>query len=299
MASRQIPVLVDSAGVGQNLQDHVIGFAGPFTVDSPLTFLIDRDTSPRFLLEFLKDGRGPLSSSGVQACGFIASNYSNQRYNPRDTIWPDIQLLLFGLPVHKQGPALFGELFNLRADVSERFYRPVAGKDSFHIMSIIARPKSRGQIQLASRNPHESPLIDPNYLTADGDVQIIAEGMKKAVQMVETTVAFRSIGATLSSTPFPSCSHLEFRSDAYWECYVRHYTLSVYHPAGTCKMGKTADTLAVVDSTLKVRGTEGLRVIDASVMPQIISSNIQAACLAIGERGSQFIKDEWRMNGGH
>lgn len=113
------------------------------------------------------------------------------------------------------------------------------------------------------------------------------------MHLVETSNTFQSIDAKLSTTPFPSCKSYEFRSDEYWECYLRHYTLSTYHQCGTCRMGKFDDEEAVVDSSLLVRGTERLRVIDASIMPQIVSSNIQAACTVVGERGSQIIKEYW------
>lgn len=125
------------------------------------------------------------------------------------------------------------------------------------------------------------------------DLGMIFEGIKKAIHLVENTKIFQDIGARLSTTPFPSCSNHEFRSDSYWDCYVRHYTLSVYHHAGTCKMGRSDDPEAVVDSSLFVRNTERIRVIDASIMPQIVSNNIQAACTVIGERGSQMIKEYW------
>lgn len=122
---------------------------------------------------------------------------------------------------------------------------------------------------------------------------MIFSGLKKALHLVESTKSFQDIGARLSTTPFPSCSNLEFRSDEYWECYIRHFTLSVYHHAGTCRMGRAEDEEAVVDSSLLVRGTERLRVIDASIMPQIVSNNIQAACTVIAERASQMIKEYW------
>jgi len=117
--------------------------------------------------------------------------------------------------------------------------------------------------------------------------------MKKSLELVETTEAFKSIGAQLSPTIFPSCTGVPYRSEAYWECYLKHYSLSVYHPSGTCSMGKRSDPSAVVDPRLKVIGVPNLRVIDASIQPQIISSNIQAACIAIGEIGSDFIKETW------
>ena len=118
--------------------------------------------------------------------------------------------------------------------------------------------------------------------------------MKKALDLVEKTEAFKSIGAELTPTVFPSCKEFEYRSDAYWECYIKQYTLSVWHPSSTCRMGKPNEPTSVVDSRLKVIGTPNLRVIDASIQPQIVSSNIQAVCIAIGEIGSDFIKETWK-----
>jgi choline dehydrogenase len=97
----------------------------------------------------------------------------------------------------------------------------------------------------------------------------------------------------MSQVPFPPCREQQFNSDAYWECYLRHYTLSVYHHTSTCSMGRPDDPNSVVDSRLNVIGTERLRVIDASIMPQIVSSNVQAACTVIGEVGSQMVKEFW------
>ena len=111
--------------------------------------------------------------------------------------------------------------------------------------------------------------------------------------MVEKTEAFKSIEAQLTPTVFPSCKEFEYRSDAYWECYIKHYSLCVYHPSSTCTMGKPGSPTSVVDSRLRVIGVPNLRVMDASIQPQIISANLQATCIAIGEIGSDFIKETW------
>ena len=163
--------------VGQNLQDHLIGFTGPFTMKEKLTFIFDRDTDPSNLINFFRTGGGPLSATGVEAMGFFLSNHSAQINNPKKfQIWPDIQLILMGLPLHQQGPQVLSNLFNLKEDIAEEYYRPVAGKDSFHIMSMVSRPKSRGQIRLASRDHRVAPLIDPNYLDHPDDIKVILEG---------------------------------------------------------------------------------------------------------------------------
>ncbi|ODM92652.1 Glucose dehydrogenase [FAD, quinone], partial [Orchesella cincta] len=283
---------VNLPGVGQNLQDHVIGLVGPFTIDpvdgQHLTYLASRDSSPSDLFQYVGSGIGPLSQAGVMASGFVASNKTKliAKINNK-IIWPDIQLILLGIPKDANAIASLAKVYNLRRDIAEEFYSPVVGVDSFHIMSIASRPKSRGQILLSSKDPKSRLLIDPKYYHHPDDIAVTLEGVKKALNLVENTKTFQSIGARLSTTPFPSCKSHAFRSDAYWECYLRHYTLSVYHQAGSCKMGRADDPEAVC-----VR-TERLRVIDASIMPQIVSSNIQAACTVIGERGSQIIKEYW------
>jgi choline dehydrogenase len=118
--------------------------------------------------------------------------------------------------------------------------------------------------------------------------------MKLAVELVEKSKVFQSIGAQLSLVPLPACRTLTFRSDAYWECYLRHLTLTLYHPSGTCAMGKKHDPNAVLDSEMNVIGVKNLRVVDASVAPIIISSNINAACNVIAEVAAHLIKNTWK-----
>jgi len=118
--------------------------------------------------------------------------------------------------------------------------------------------------------------------------------MKLAVEIIENSTLFQSIGAQLSLNPLPPCAEVKFRSDEYWECYLRQLTLTLFHPSGTCAMGMRSDLNAVVDSELRVIGTKSLRVIDASVLPTIVSSNINAACNVIAEVGSYLIKSTWK-----
>jgi len=124
-------------------------------------------------------------------------------------------------------------------------------------------------------------------------MQIKYTGMKMAVDIVENSKHFQSIGGKLSPIPLAPCANTSFRSDAYWECYLRHLTLTLYHPSGTCAMGKRDNPYSVVDSELKVHGVKNLRVVDASVAPNIISSNINAACNVIAEVAAHLIKSTW------
>jgi choline dehydrogenase len=90
------------------------------------------------------------------------------------------------------------------------------------------------------------------------------------------------------------CENLQFDSTGYWECLLRHIATTVYHPVGTCKMGPISDPGAVVDPELRVHGVKGIRVADASIMPNIVSSNTNAASIMIGEKAADMIKSEWR-----
>ena len=92
---------------------------------------------------------------------------------------------------------------------------------------------------------------------------------------------------------FPGCTAVPMWTDAYWECMIRHYSVTIYHPVGTCKMGPAWDESAVVDPQLRVYGVRGLRVIDASIMPTMVSGNTNAPTIMVAEKGADMIKDFW------
>lgn len=111
----------------------------------------------------------------------------------------------------------------------------------------------------------------------------MVDGIKKTMRMVENTLSFQEIGATFTNRSVDGCGHYRFRSDEYWACYVRSMSISMGEVVGTLAMGN------VVDTQLRVLGTSRLRVIDASVMPSIVSGGTTAATLMIGEKGADMI----------
>lgn len=118
------------------------------------------------------------------------------------------------------------------------------------------------------------------------------EGSKFAHYVTGTRI-MRAINATLNPTVIPGCAGLEYLSDDFFRCIARHYSQTIYHPVGTCKMGVHDDRMAVVDPRLRVYGVHGLRVVDASVMPLIVTGNTNAPTIMIAEKAADMVKEEW------
>ena len=153
----------------------------------------------------------------------------------------------------------------------------------FSIGSTQVRPESVGRVTLASGDPTDDPIIDPQYLTEEPDLRILREGIKQAREIAQAE-AFDDIRG---EEIWPG---KDVQTDSEIEEHIRETVHTVYHPVGTCKMGPDNEEMAVVDSKLQVRGVEGVRVADASIMPQITSGNTNAPAIAIGERVAGLIK---------
>ncbi|WP_164102832.1 GMC family oxidoreductase [Candidatus Laterigemmans baculatus] len=151
---------------------------------------------------------------------------------------------------------------------------------SFTFITILAQPQSIGEVTLRDADPRSAPMIRENYLQCDADLQVQLEAIKLCREMVQTR-AFREL-ADAEALPGKRASEADLRH------YVRTHASTIWHPVGTCKMGR--DAMAVVDPQLRVHGVEGLRVVDASIMPRIVSANPNAAILMIGEKAAEMIQ---------
>lgn len=238
---------------------------------------MDRDINTNTIADFVLDGKGPLTSSGFQATGFVASSFAKKR---GETHWPDMQWIMLGNSVYKNYGKDYEFAYNVKSGYLEKFYRNAQGQDSFQVISVLSRPSSRGEVLLKSGDPKVSPLIDPKYFEKYDDAKILVESQKRTVELVENSTVFKELGATLMPHSLPGCDSFKFKSDAYYECHVRSLTLTMHHAAGTCQMGKKEDPNSVVDSHLRVIGVKYLRVIDASIMPKIVASDINAGNLS-------------------
>lgn len=252
--------------------------------------LPERDLNKQALQQYLKNGTGPFATTFLRGNALIVSSRAEAEGEGN---WPDIQVMLASNGVTRTQAADMSRIYNLRDDLMKSFYNPVSDRDGFFFLVDTGRPRSRGVIKLRSTNYLDEPLIDPRYYSDPHDVQVTLEGIKRVVHMVENAPAYRKIGARLSPVPFPSCKNVPFKSDKYWECIMRHLTLTVHHFAGTNSMGRADSSNAVLDSELRVRGVHGLRVMDASAMPFVVTTNSNAASMVIAERGTEFMLEEY------
>ena len=253
-----IVVVADMPGVGANLQDH---YNGRLVFESSETFTLnDVVASP---LRKLREGlryylmrRGFLTMAASNATGFVSTETGVSR--------PDVQIGLVLYSTDKFGDTL----------------HPFSG---FTVLVRLLRPESRGTVSLKSADPLADPEIRPNYLSSRKDCDVLVAGMKVARRMVEAEPMRRY--AARDHEP----DHA-FTTDDEWLQYLRARGGISFHPVGTCRMG--SDAASVVDPRLRVRGIEGLRVVDASIMPTLVSGNTNAPTIMIGEKGAELIIED-------
>lgn len=282
-----IPVLKDLK-VGENLQDHVAMGGLTFLIDKPVAIVQDRFNPLGITMQYLVNGKGPMTTlGGVEGLAFVNTKFAN-----KSGTWPDIQFHMAPASINSDAGTQVRKIFGLTDKVYDTVYKPIANKDAWTIMPLLLRPRSRGSVRLRSSNPFHKPIINANYFSDPQDIAVLVEGVKIALQVSEAKV-FQQFGSRVHRNKLPGCQELRFGSDAYWECQIRHISMTIYHPVGTAKMGPSSDPEAVVDPRLKVHGIEGLRVIDASIMPTISSGNTNAPTIMIAEKGADLIKQDW------
>ncbi len=262
LAKFGIPLVLDKSGVGGNLQDH-LQLRTIFKVSGVKTLNAMNATMLGKLgigLDYLLRRRGPMTMAPSQLGAFTRSDPTQDRANIQYHVQP-LSLDRFGEPLHPF-PAFTASVANIR-------------------------PTSRGAITLKSADPAQAPAIAPNYLSTPEDRRVAADSIR-------VTRAIVSQKALQKYAPVEYLPGEAIRSDdeAALEKAAGDIGTTIFHPVGTAKMGRDDDTLAVVDARLRVIGLDGLRVIDASVMPSITSGNTNSPTMMIAEKGAAMILED-------
>lgn len=245
-----IPVVADLPGVGKNLHDHLL-IGVEYQCNEPIG--LHKADNFKNILRYLLFKQGPLTSNVAEAAAFLSINGS---------AIPNIELV-------------FAPVFYM----DNGFANP--DLHGFSIGIALQKPESSGHIRLKSTDPLAAPAIQPNYLAAEKDVAVCVEAMKLSREILNSKQFDRFRGKEW----WPG---EDAKTDNDFAAHIRQTADTIYHPIGTCKMG--VDSMAVVDFQLRVRGVEGLRVVDASVIPLQITGHTQAPTLVIAEKAADLLK---------
>ena len=249
-----IPVVADLKGVGQNLQDH-LDVMVQMELTQPISAyrLARQPMATLVFAQYMLTGKGPGATQALEAGGFL-------RTRP-ELEMPDVQLHF------------------IRALMKDHARQKVDRHGvSCHVCQL--RPESRGHVGLKSADPLAHPLIQPNYLATENDRRTMRDGFRLA----------REIFGQQAFAPYRGPEYApgeSVRTDAEIDAYIRRAGETIYHPVGTAKMGH--DAMSVVDPSLRVHGIEGLRVVDASVMPTLVGGNTNAPTIMIAEKAADMI----------
>jgi choline dehydrogenase-like flavoprotein len=252
-----IPVVHDSPGVGKNLQDHIDIVHSYEAGASRGLFGLSLSgvwSAAKGIRTWAKYRRGVLTSNFAEGTGFVKTLPEETR--------PDVQLVFIVAKLIDHG-------------------RKILIGNGYSVHCGLLRPKSRGSVSLASADPLAPPLIDTNFLADQDDVSRLIRAFK-LVRGIMRQPALSRFGGKESR------NSARAQTDAQIEAFIRNHADCAYHPVGTCRMGSGA--LDVVDDQLRVKGVQGLRVVDASIMPNIVSGNTNAPTIMIAEKAADMIK---------
>ena len=258
LAKFGIPVVKALKGVGANLQDH-LDVTMSWECPQPITAFSLRKGIVKTLMigmNYAFFGKGMGRQQFLESGAFLKSRPDLDR--------PDLQVHCVLAVMQDHG-------------------KVSVAKDGFTFHVCQLRPESRGRVGLNSADPFADPAIFANYLATDEDRRAMREG----VRMMRHVASQAALDAYRSEELFPG---KDVETDEQIDAWIRKHAETIYHPVGTCKMGAASDEMAVVDGELKVRGIEGLRVIDASVMPTLVGGNTNAPTIMIAEKAADMLR---------
>lgn len=273
--------LIKDLPVGKLLYEHMM------LVNIIITTNATRGTTyAQELLVYSTERKGYFASNGgLSGIAFMHSNSSLEGKVP-----PNLEVILSARDFSEMAAALPRAML-FRQELIDFFF-PTKNITTFTIIPAILQPKSKGYLKLRSNNPQDPPLVHGNFFSNSEDLEDFLTATRISLDLLDTP-AFQKYDAKLAPTRLPGCEKHEFNSDEYWICVIKQSATTLYHPMSTCKMGPENDGEAVVDNRLKVYGIEGLRVADASIFPYAIAAHPNAACIMVGEKLADMVKEDW------
>ena len=246
------------SGVGKNLQDHLFyPISGYLKKQEGINHYLKPWDKLKGLLNYIFSNKGPYTVSPLEAYAFMHTE-NEERVNMQFHFAP----MQIGREYHR-------DMYNLNDYVRE---------DGFTLLPSLLLPKSRGYVTINSADPNVDPIIQPNFLSEEDDLKVLLKGGKIAMELISQS----NFSEHVKEVYFPKDNSEEAMLDV-----LLNRMETIYHPVGTCKMGH--DEMAVVDNELRVHGIEGLRVIDASIMPTIVAGNTNAPVYMIAEKGADMV----------
>lgn len=282
---RGIPVKKNLA-VGENLQDHsAVPLFFRFKSRKP-GGNTDEETLLSFY-EYFVNRTGAFADKGSEIVNVFLNTDGNSPY-------PNNQVTLLHFIQNTSDFGAFVNLFGLVEPAKSALLQQNLLNDIVIVVVALLKPQSTGKVTLQSNRIEDPPNIDFDWLSNDADLEILLKAMNQQIALSKTA-AYKAYDAQVLQFPLPDCDCLIGPDmDDYYRCYARQMTTTSFHYVGTCKMGPDDDKQAVLDYRLRVKGVNGLRVVDASIMPVITSGNTNAPSIMIAEKGADMIKADWR-----
>lgn len=239
--------------VGSNLLDHVHVMLFFEFNPTPTSLTMNLDNIYNFAIH----NDGPLTTGGLGQVASFINTTENSSY-------PDIQTLNLWHTQNSPTLSSYIQSRQFKKEIADTLLVKTKDHNIGGILVVLLQPKSSGEIRLNGTSPYNKPIIDPNYFSDSDDVKTMIRALRQQISFADTA-SYRKNGGKLIRFPLDECDKFEYQSDDYFECYIKYFAATVYHPVGTCKMGSKSDPSAVVDAQLKVHKVTGLRTIDASM----------------------------------
>lgn len=287
LKKHNVKTITDLPAVGKHLQNHLVWAGIHLTYVNkthkpidPKLFMLD------YTYEYLLHRKGEFASTGgLDMVGFFNTKDPKAKR-------PNLQFHLIHIAQNQAFKVVaVARAFSFGDDLIHDLIQSNVDSDILLVGPTLLHPKTNAQLKLKSKNPEDQIEIHADYFDNQDDIDVMFEGLEIVRKLLKTK-PFRDLDVKLRRFNIQACNEYTTDSREYWECNLRHTTSTVYHPTGSCRFG-TNDENSVVNSELKVHGIDGLRVIDASVMPEITSGNTHSPTLMIAEKASDMIKNYW------